>query len=222
MNPLDGTFANNALKHGVAGLWIDGGRIPTTDIIRSSHNVTIGGNGIYQGGRAYTTGALPGQGRWPANLILDEEAAAMLDEQSGERPTGVFVRKSSDETTTQPGGWHTGPRTEGRFTCGDTGGASRFFYCAKASRAERNADGLVDNDHATVKPLDLIRYLVRLTKTPTGGTVLDPFCGSGTMLKACSLEGRSVIGIDILHHNCEIAVKRLAQRSLFEVGLQGG
>jgi site-specific DNA-methyltransferase (adenine-specific) len=99
---------------------------------------------------------------------------------------------------------------------GDTGGASRFFYCPKASRAERNANGLAHNDHPTVKPLELIRYLVRLTKTPLGGTVLDMFHGSGTTAAACVLEGRPVIGIDIVEHNCEIAVKRLAQMSLFE------
>ncbi len=96
-------------------------------------------------------------------------------------------------------------------TYGDTGGASRFFYTAKASRSERGKD----NVHPTVKPLDLMRYLCRLTATPTGGVVLDPFMGSGTTLRAALDEHRTAIGIEQSEDYCHIARKRLAQGGLF-------
>jgi DNA modification methylase len=173
-------------------------------------------------------------GRWPANVILDPEAGAMLDEMSGERPGGTHEggggggiwSPSSDGIPVSPG-------------YGDTGGASRFFYCAKASRAERNAgldgfeeretrgnygDGIQDarphtsegyeyrattrNSHPTVKPIDLMRYLVRLV-TPPGGTVLDPFTGSGTTGIAAGLEGFDFIGIEREAEYREIAEARL-------------
>jgi site-specific DNA-methyltransferase (adenine-specific) len=94
---------------------------------------------------------------------------------------------------------------------GDTGSAARFFYCAKASRAERNA-GLDDgehNRHPTIKPLTLMRYLVRLTRTPTGGTVADFFMGSGTTGIACVQENRDFIGVDLKAEYVEIARKRI-------------
>ena len=92
----------------------------------------------------------------------------------------------------------------------DTGSVARFFYCAKASRTERNA-GLEDdsNHHPTVKPLELMRYLVRLTSTPTGGVVLDPFMGTGTTGEACILEGRDFIGIDKERPSYVTAQRRL-------------
>jgi len=120
---------------------------------------------------------------------------------------------------------------------GDTGGASRFFYCAKASRAERNAGcgGLAaepfyadaaipqrnerpnthnTNSHPTVKPLALMQWLIGLT-TDIGDVLLDPFCGSGSTLVAAEQLGRKWIGIDIDAHWCEVARKRTAQRGLF-------
>ncbi len=114
----------------------------------------------------------------------------------------------------------------------DTGGASRFFYCAKASTSERNA-GLGDeqNTHPTVKPIALMRWLVRLI-TPPGETVLDPFCGSGSTGVAAMLEGRAFEGYELSPESARIATLRLshvrpepgqiverpraAQRSLFE------
>ena len=92
----------------------------------------------------------------------------------------------------------------------ETGGASRFFYQAKASRSERTCDGEVENGHPTVKPVALLEYLARLTKTPTGGTVLDPFMGSGTTGIACVNEGRAFIGIEIDSEYMEIARRRIA------------
>ena len=85
------------------------------------------------------------------------------------------------------------------------GSAARFFYAAKASRSERGEG----NNHPTVKPLALMRYLCRLTKTPTGGRVLDMFMGSGTTLLAAAMEGREAVGIEIDEATCEIAVERL-------------
>ena len=131
---------------------------------------------------------------------------------------------------------------------GDSGSAARFFYCAKASRSERNAglEGMEErrsesavgmgsvtasnwgdpdekvyerktvhqNHHPTVKPIALMRYLVRLTKTPTGGVVLDPFMGSGTTGIACVLEGREFIGIEMNEEYVEIAEKRITHYEL--------
>jgi len=87
------------------------------------------------------------------------------------------------------------------------GGASRFFYCAKASKRERNA-GNVTNVHPTVKPIDLMRYLVRLV-TPKGGTVLDPFTGSGTTGIAAVLEGMTFIGFEQSEKYARIADARI-------------
>ena len=123
------------------------------------------------------------------------------------------------------------------YSIKDTGSAARFFYCAKASRSERNAglegaepqwidesrkpDSVGGNNprnrgaradtnfHPTVKPISLMRYLVRLTKTPTGGVVLDPFMGSGTTGCACALEGRDFIGIEREPDYMEIARRRI-------------
>jgi site-specific DNA-methyltransferase (adenine-specific) len=86
----------------------------------------------------------------------------------------------------------------------DSGSAARFFYCAKASRSERGKD----NTHPTVKPIDLMRYLIRLV-TPPGGIVLDPFAGSGTTLLAARLEGAQSIGVELDEKHCEIIARRL-------------
>jgi len=135
----------------------------------------------------------------------------LLDAQSGELTSGA--RNSRAAHIKPESGW--GTIQQGGSCEASSGGASRFFYCAKSSRAERNQ--YLDGDknlHPTVKPLALMRYLCRLTKTPTGGIVLDPFMGSGTTLIAARLEGRPCIGIEKDERACEIAVKRLAQEVL--------
>lgn len=243
--PLDGTFAQNAEKWGVAGLWIEGGRVGT-----EGHVVHGKEAGKFQPtGGATVKDYHEVSGRWPANLVLDEEAAAMLDEQSGERPAGTAVRRNVGHSRSGNINYACGSQDaqmRADVTYGDTGGASRFFYCAKASRSERNAglegmplrgkqevygDGFstatkcdpvlhtpegmaarpeVQNHHPTVKPLSLMRYLVRLSRTPTGGVVLDPFMGSGTTGCACVLEGRSFIGIEREAEYMEIARRRIA------------
>ena len=185
MKPLSGTFAQNALEHGVAGLNIDGARIEHSgdaDLARSlaknpgrDDKVTSGTYGASRPQQSVNT-----SGRWPANVILDEDAARILDEQSG----------------------YTG------FT--DSGGASRFFYTAKASRSDRGEG----NTHPTVKPSSLMRWLCMLANTPTGGTVLDPFMGSGTTLYAAKESGMKAIGIDLDERHCEIAANRCTQEVL--------
>ena len=89
------------------------------------------------------------------------------------------------------------------------GGPARFFYCAKASRSERG----VGNNHPTVKPLALIEWLCRLTATPTGGIVFDPFAGSGSTLIAAKNVGRESVGIEINREYCQIIAARLAART---------
>ena len=116
-------------------------------------------------------------GRWPANVVLDDDQAAALDAQSGT----LGRRADGAMSGTNPG--HPA----------SSGGASRFFYVAKAPKRERPVvDGIA---HPTVKPLALMRWLVRLV-TPPGGIVLDPFAGSGTTLEAAVLEGFVAVGIE--------------------------
>jgi site-specific DNA-methyltransferase (adenine-specific) len=128
----------------------------------------------------------------PAWECAEDCPVRLLDEQSGERPTGgPGVTKKTPKNISF--GSH---RTRETIGYADTGGASRFFYCAKSSRRERTMDAQVENGQPCVKPLKLMRYLVRLTKTPTGGVVLDPFMGSGSTAIASIQEGRSFIGIE--------------------------
>ena len=93
---------------------------------------------------------------------------------------------------------------------GDSGSAARFFYCAKASRAERTANGQVENRHPTVKPLALMEYLCKLVTMPERNLILDPFCGSGSTLIACVRLGLPCIGIEQDHDNAETARARMA------------
>jgi len=241
--PLTGTVAANVQEFGTGALNIDGGRVGKNP--GYSYPNGPGGNTFTVGGGVDGSRTDPvesSQGRWPANVILDPEAGAMLDEMSGEAGGGFGVRGSGDNPNTYGGGkGYAGTLTETgqEVGYGDTGGASRFFYCAKASRAERNAglDGFEEreqaaawgdigpvegnprkpdtghiqktrNHHPTVKPIDLMRYLVRLV-TPPDGVVLDPFTGSGTTGIAAGLEGFDFIGIEREAEYREIAEARL-------------
>lgn len=146
------------------------------------------------------------QGRWPPNLSLDESAAAPLDEQSGE--TGCHSRSAKAPRKRATTGAALAP-DQGRLYS-DSGGASRFFYVAKPSIAEKNL-GLPDdirNTHETVKSVALMRWLVRLV-TPPGGVVLDLFAGSGTTGVAALAEGRSFVGIEQDERYATIAAARL-------------
>jgi hypothetical protein len=148
-------------------------------------------------------------GRWPANVCLDEDAAALLDAQSGQRGGGFGVRGRGGKTYADGEGFANTLSEVGQTVgYGDSGGASRFFYTAKASRREREA-GDVKNVHPTVKPIALMRWLCRLV-TPPNGLVLDPFNGSGSTGCAAVLEGFRYLGAELDAEYVEIARKRIA------------
>ena len=182
--PLIGTVAENVQAHGTGALNIDGCRIGTTE----------------------TLGRAKG-GRWPANVILDESQAEALDRQSGVSRDGVAVRHNGVKggEIGSPGAKPVGTSDLGY---GGEGGASRFFYTAKANSAERPR--VDDVAHPTVKPLDLMRYLVRLV-TPPGGTVLEPFGGSGTTIEACVIEGFRCIAIELTEEYLTLIAQRLTK-----------
>jgi DNA modification methylase len=216
MKPLDGTFAENALRHGAAGLNIDGGRIGTSDNLNggaySAERRPSTSDWVKQGGTIHSsTGREYEQptGRWPANVLLDEVAAELLDEATSELKGGASINRNRTEKTNSVYGKY-GVVTED-VCYGDSGGASRFYYTAKASKSDRGHG----NNHPTVKPTDLLKYLCTLTATPTGGVVLDPFCGSGTTLVAARECGRPCIGIEMEEAHCRIIVDRLRQGVLF-------
>jgi len=184
--PLVGTVAENVLAHGTGALNIDGCRVPGAYETRD--RATDGGSsmfGLGAGGGAF----VPTEGRWPANLIHDgsEEVLAGFPQAKGQQGATTGTEPSS-KTANAFGEFSGRAPSEPR---GDTGSAARFFYCAKASKSDRG-DG---NTHPTVKPTDLMRYLCRLV-TPPGGTVLDPFMGSGSTGKAARQEGFSFVGIE--------------------------
>ncbi len=141
MKPCDGTFAQNALTHGNAGLNIDGCRIGTQVKPQATNGEQAGGKSVidYGDGLNNSGRSIPHtQGRWPANVILDEEAGASLDEQSGIKKDGVAVnRNRKNEKSKQVYGDFNKMRGEDQGH-GGSGGASRFFYTAKASKKERN------------------------------------------------------------------------------------
>jgi len=246
--PFKGSVAQNVLEWGTGGINIDESRIGYRDEDdldkaiekRKSFANTGGGHQTeYVGGKLEnpidTTQSINTQGRFPANIIFDEEAGKILDEQSG------TVKGNNGGT----GGWmnnYIGGEREKLVdikSYNDTGGASRFFYCPKASKKDRN-EGLdhlekkqnifngksnnpskdmkgvekkfttqpKSNSHPTVKPTTLMAYLVRLV-TPKGGTVLDPFMGSGSTGKAAVREGMDFIGIEREDEYMEIAKTRI-------------
>lgn len=177
--PLEGTVAENVLKWGTGALNIDGCRIPTTDKLAAGGSLGVNAGdtrtgkalGMFQEGTPNTFEQHSG-GRWPANVMLDEEAAAMLDAQSG-------LKQSQG------------------------GKVSRFFYCPKVSKKER--DG---STHPTMKPIALMEYLIKLV-TPPNGTVLDPFMGSGSTGIAAVRLGRPFIGIEREDEYFQIAARRI-------------
>lgn len=170
-------------------------------------------------------------GRWPPNVLLTHDAACteahcepdcpvrMLDEQSGERPS------AGNKNPTHGGHIFDGgkgiPQSVAEVSKGDEGGASRYFprfrYTPKADRSERErgcemlppGKGGIRNTHPTVKPVELMRWLVRLS-CPPGGLVFDPFAGSGTTGIACALEGRHFLGIELDPESVDIARARIA------------
>jgi site-specific DNA-methyltransferase (adenine-specific) len=238
--PLIGTVANNVLTFGTGGLNIDGSRvgseggtkIANKDLAESSASKTVTAYGDGLGGPKAKP--VENLGRWPANFIhdgSDEVVALFPDTKSGAIKPYVRNKESVNVDFLQGT-----EQVEKSFDYADSGSAARFFYCAKASKRDRNEglDGFAPkkqdesrkegnvggdnprnrgvhervNHHPTVKPTDLMRYLVRLV-TPPNGTVLDPFMGSGSTGKACAYEGFDFIGIDESAEYVEIARARI-------------
>ena len=204
--PLDGTVANNVLTHGVGGINIDGcrvGRADGDDSSAGNRTATFGTQDTSSGGDGSGGWSQNSEGRFPANFIHDgsDEVLELFPNSKG----GAFPKKSNIPTGRHyEGGWgavDNAVRTE----MGD-GSAARFFYCAKASKKDRNEG--TPNNHPTVKPTDLMRYLCRLI-TPPNGTVLDPFTGSGSTGKAAVLEGFSFIGVEQSEEYLAIAKARI-------------
>jgi DNA modification methylase len=229
--PLVGTVAANVLEWGVGGLNIDASRIGTNG---GTKGASFGEQGdVYGNGLNGEFGKpVDGLGRWPANIILDPYTAELLDEQSGHsKSTGIINRWSNGA---KPFGNGAGNPYESIQGVADEGGASRFFYVAKASKRDRNeglngleikqtvgGGGLTEaggaygsikapaqNFHPTVKPTDLMRYLIKLV-TPAGGVVLDPFTGSGSTGKAALLDGYQFLGIELTDDYLPIIQGRL-------------
>jgi site-specific DNA-methyltransferase (adenine-specific) len=215
--PLAGTVAANVLEHGTGALNVDGCRVegaigPT---YQTGGNGKVGSGGVYEGGyRGEWSSADPhpesvrhhASGRWPANLIhdgSDEVVGLFPQQQSGGFSQGMVQHSRALNVAK---GVEAERVRDARAP--DAGSAARFFYCAKASKADRGEG----NTHPTVKPTDLMRYLCRLV-TPPGGIVLDPFMGSGSTGKAAILEGFQFIGIERDAEYLAIAEARISHAS---------
>lgn len=214
--PIDGTYAQNALKWGVAGLNIDGGRIGAEERTYNGSGAqphklnNPGGTGIgYMDGSGRDL-TFTASGRWPANLIHDgsDEVLALFPQtQSGD--SDGFV----GEYQANVYGRYAHNQIDPTTIYADSGSAARFYYCAKASPSDRGDD----NTHPTVKPLALMEYLCTLTKTPTGGVVLDMFMGSGSTGVACMRTGRTFVGVEIEQKSFDIAYQRITNASGEEI-----
>lgn len=229
MKPCDGTFAENALKWGVAGINVDGGRVEAPE------GKTSGGRGPSSGAIGWhpSSGYDEHKGRWPANVIHDgsDEVVGLFPE----RAAGGSRKNTQRGQIFVHGGEHE--------SYADSGSAARFFYCAKASKAERDAgcegmeekpsymvengsktsgkDGkrydrhtVARNHHPTVKPLALTEYLAARILPPERETprrLLVPFCGSGSeMIGALKAGWDEVVGIELDADYVAIAEARLA------------
>jgi len=238
--PLIGTVAKNVAEFGCGAINVDGCRVDPTGEGRLREGEASQDRSYVANGStnfAATPGPRGGSpaGRWPANVIHDgsEEVLASFPQTASGKPCGIKTGGQGNAF----GKFNGGIPVTG---FGDSGSAARFFYCSKASRSDRNdgCESLVakplhwssgdanpgsfqsegtnktsPNNHPTVKPHDLMRYLCRLV-TPPGGTILDPFMGSGSTGKAAVVEGFSFIGIEQDAAYFEIAEKRIAGKEV--------
>jgi len=203
---LIGTVAKNVLTYGTGAINIDGSRIGTEAITINTfdNGAKPFGNAV---GEPFTS--RQSQGRWPANIILDEHTAGLLDEQSGVSTSKISQMKAG--LVEAIGSLNLSDKAadyESERGHNDSGGASRFFYVAKANKRDRNEGLERMNTHPTVKPTALMTYLVKLV-TPPNGTVLDPFTGSGSTGKAAILNGFDFIGIEMTEDYLPIIQGRL-------------
>jgi hypothetical protein len=203
--PLIGTVAANVLAHGTGALNIDGCRVETADNLNGGAYAASSSKDAADAS-SFAMGASAGvfvqpEGRWPANLIHDGSAevlAAFPDAKGQQGTTAERQQQGALYGAVSAGEPGIEPRN-------DAGSAARFFYCAKASKSDRG-DG---NTHPTVKPTDVMAYLVRLV-TPPGGLVLDPFMGSGSTGKAAMREGFRFIGCELSAEYAAIAEARIS------------
>jgi len=222
--PFNGKPVDSILKHEVGACNIDACRVPTDDSLSGGAYAKSGipRNDGWEGYERGKAGKFEQpEGRYPANLLLDPEGAKVLGEQSGELkgPWGKDSKdtyKGKETSMFKIGGVNSDNERRGK----ETGTASRFFnqfgyeneppflYCAKASKKEKDAGG-VKNIHPTVKPISLMRWLVKLV-TREGQLVVDPFCGSGTTGCACVMERRNFLGIELETNYAVIAENRIA------------
>lgn len=220
--PPVGSVSANVLEYGTGGLNIDGCRVETTDILTGSGTPPLQYGG--QNSRPFHESAEPRgvnqnpAGRWPTNVVIDEHTAEGIDGQSGISRDGTAVQRNG-------GGQRIFNHGDGLARpdagYGGEGGASRFFptfrYEAKAPTSERpSVNGIA---HPTVKPIDLMRWLVKLV-TPPGGLVLDPFAGSGTTAEACIHEHLRCITIEREPDYLPLIVARLSKP--MEIGFNFG
>jgi len=214
--PLCGTVAENVLQHGTGGMNVDGCRVEYSSA--ADFESAKGGDSASNAGNEFLSSKGPRRqsekitptGRWPANLIHDgsDEVVGLFPETA---PAKAGYRNPNGKTSTNAFGDYYGqPGVIGGHD--DSGGsAASFFYCAKADKADRGHG----NKHPTVKPVDLMRYLVRLV-CPMDGLILDPFAGSGTTLVAAQAEHCRAIGVEREEQYCEfIRDERFRQRVLF-------
>jgi len=249
--PFDGTVAENVTQWGTGAINIDGCRV---EFVSDDDKKESTGKNQHEdfGTEPMTNNTVYGDysmvrptnynppGRWPANFIHDgsEEVVSLFPNSKG----GAYPSKRGQAVATS---FASGQETEGGFRkMGDDGSAARFFYCAKASTAERNAglDGLPkkkadtrsdvaagiwkdmsaahQNHHPTVKPVTLMRYLVRLV-TPPNGVVLDPFLGSGTTAVAAIHENVKWMGFEMNPEYATIADKRVQHANVAACSTSG-
>lgn len=217
--PLRGTVAANVLAHGTGALNIEATRTATSESLKGGAYAQSGRRSVsgslnpsgmkVAGAKAHGEFEQP-SGRWPTNVLLDGSQADALDAHTGVLSSGLMRAGTRAQSS---GGDIYGKRGEfvtSGATYGDSGGASRFFptfrYEAKAPTSERpNVEGTV---HATVKPLALIRWLVRLVTRP-GGRVLDLYAGSGTTGEAALLEGMEVDLIELEEAHLPLILARV-------------
>lgn len=222
--PLSGTVAANTLQYGTGGLNIDATRIESDGRLHREIDPKTSANGAVYAGRRRGSKAIgtTSQGRWPANVTLSHnddckvvgkktlKGRVINRWDDGAKPFGngaghEFSTEQFDDEVLDI--WECSDGCAIALLDESSAGASRFFYCSKTSPKERAA-GVEKNDHPTVKPIDLMRWLVRMV-TPPQGYVLDPFLGSGSTGCACVLEGFNFLGIDLDAHYCEIAESRI-------------
>ena len=209
----EGTVAKNVLKHGTGGINIDASRIPTNPDVDDAR---LGGNGSWKTdkassnvGNAPTKGddvASSEQGRFPANIMHDgSEEVVKLFPETAPSPEITKNKNSNAPQTNNTYGQYS---DKGRVINGhnDKGSASRYFYCPKVSKKERGEN----NKHPTVKPQELMKYLIRMV-TPKGGTVLDPFMGSGSTGMAAKDLEFNFIGIEMDEEYFKICQERIEE-----------